>query len=104
MQDQLDVMKEIINSFLQDKRYGEQRIMEWFLNTVMEEEARIQISSPPYERTEERKGYGNSSRNRTLKTTDGKLELKKPQIREFPFSTHVFEIFKNREGSQFSYS
>ncbi len=70
----------------------------------MEEEARIQISSLPYDRTEKRKGYRNGTRTRTLKTTDGKLELKKPQIREFPFSTHVFEIFKNREGPQLSYS
>ena len=71
--------------------------MEWFLDTVMEEEARIQVSSLPYERTEERKGYRNGSRERTLKTTDGKLELKKPQIREFPFETKVFEKYSRVE-------
>jgi transposase-like protein len=63
----------------------------------MEEEARIQVSSLPYERSEERKGYRNGSRKRSLKTTDGKLELKKPQIREFPFSTHVFERYSRVE-------
>ncbi len=41
MQDQLDVMKEIISSFLLDSKEGKKKLMEWFLNTVMEGEARI---------------------------------------------------------------
>ena len=97
MQDQLDVMKQIISSFLLDSKEGKKKLMEWFLNTVMEEEARIQVSSLPYERSEERRGYRNGSRKRSLKTTDGKLALKKPQIREFPFSTHVFERYSRVE-------
>ena len=97
MRNQLDVMKEIISCFLLDSKEGKKKLMEWFLNTVMEEEARIQISSLPHERSEERKGYRNGSRNRSLKTTDGKLELKKPQIREFSFSTHVFEGYSRVE-------
>ena len=48
-------------------------------------------------RSEERKGYRNGSRKRTLKTSDGKLELKKPQIREFPFETKVFERYSRVE-------
>ena len=63
----------------------------------MEEEARIQVSSLPYERSEERKGYRNGSRSRKLKTTEGELELKKPQIREFPFETKVFERYSRVE-------
>jgi len=59
----------------------------------MEEEARMQPSSEKYERTEERKGHRNGSRTRRLKTVDGELELKKPQIREFPFETKVFERY-----------
>lgn len=97
MQDQLEVMKEIISSFLQDSRDGKKKLVEWFLNSVMEEEARMQLSSLRYERSEERKGYRNGSRKRTLKTSDGKLELKKPQIREFPFETKVFERYSRVE-------
>ncbi len=63
----------------------------------MEEEARIQVSSLPYERSEERKGYRNGTRSRKLKTTEGELELKKPQIREFPFETKVFERYSRVE-------
>ena len=55
MQGQLEVMKGIISSFLQDSKDGKKKLLEWFLNNVMEEEARIQVSSHPYERSEERK-------------------------------------------------
>ena len=97
MQGQLEVMKGIISSFLQDSKDGKKKLLEWFLNNVMEEEARIQVSSLPYERSEERKGYRNGSRSRKLKTTEGELELKKPQIREFPFETKVFERYSRVE-------
>ncbi|MHB1810963.1 MAG: IS256 family transposase [Thermoplasmataceae archaeon] len=97
MQDQLEAMKEIISSFLKDSKEGKKHLVEWFLNSVMEEEARIQVSSLPYERTEERKGYRNGSRTRRLKTVDGELELKKPQIREFPFETKVFDRYSRVE-------
>ena len=97
MQDQLDVVKEIISIFLKDSKEGKKELVEWFLNNVMEEEARIQLSSIPYERTEERKGYRNGSRTRKLKTVNGELELKKPQIREFPFETRVFDRYSRVE-------
>ena len=45
MQDQLEIVKEIISSFLKDSREGKKQLVEWFLNSVMEEEARIQVSS-----------------------------------------------------------
>ena len=51
MQGQLEVMKGIINSFLQESKDGKKKLLEWFLNNVMEEEARIQVSSLPYERS-----------------------------------------------------
>ena len=50
MQGQLEVMKGIISSFLQDSKDGKKKLLEWFLNNVMEEEARIQLSSLPYEK------------------------------------------------------
>ncbi len=83
MQGQLEVMKGIISSFLQDSKDGKKKLLEWFLNNVMEEEARIQVSSLPYERSEERKGYRNGTRSRKLKTTEGELELKKMATGEY---------------------
>jgi len=93
MQDQLEVVKEIISSFLKDSKDGKKILIEWFLNNVMEEEARMQISSLPYERTEDRKGHRNESRTRTLKTVDGKLELIKHHIRKFLSETRIFEHY-----------
>jgi hypothetical protein len=43
MQNQLEVMKEIISSFLQDSRDGKKKLVDWFLNSAMEEEARMQV-------------------------------------------------------------
>ena len=60
MQDQLDVMKEIISSFLLDGKEGKS--------------SRNGFSAQSWRR----QGYRNGSRKRSLKTTDGKLELKKP--------------------------
>ena len=97
MQDQLDVVKEVISIFLKDRKEGKRQLIEWFLNDVMDEEARVQLASMPYERTEERKGHRNGSRTRRLKTVDGELELKKPQIREFPFRTAVFDRYSRVE-------
>ncbi len=97
MQDQLDVVKEVISIFLKDRKEGKRQIIEWFLNDVMDEEARVQLASMPYERTEERKGHRNGSRTRKLKTVDGELELRKPQIREFPFRTAVFDRYSRVE-------
>ena len=70
MQEQLEIKKGIIGIFLQDSREGKKKLVEWFLITVMEEEAGIQISSLPYERSEDRKGNRNGSRTKKLKTTE----------------------------------
>ena len=97
MQDRLNVVKEIINIFLKDSKEGKRQLIEWFLNDFMDEEARAQLSSMPYERTEERKGHRNRSRTWKLKTMDGELELKEHQIRGFPFRTAVFDRYSRVE-------
>jgi transposase-like protein len=63
----------------------------------MDEEARVELSSMPYERIEERKGRKNGSRTRRLKTVDGELELKNYQIMDFPFMTAVFDPYSKVE-------
>ena len=76
MQDQLNVLKEMISTFLQDNREGKKKLMEWFLNSVMEEEARMQVLAGPYERSIERRAHRNGIRIRKLKTGNGELELR----------------------------
>ncbi|SIM61696.1 IS256 family transposase [Cuniculiplasma divulgatum] len=97
MQDQMEMVKEVISTFLNDRKEGKKQLVEWFLNKVMEEEARIQVSAEPYERSEERKAHRNGTRKRKLNTTDGTVELDKPQIREFPFETKVFDRYSRVE-------
>ncbi len=55
MQDQLDAVKEVISIFMRGSKEGKKQLVEWFLNNVMEDEAKIQVSAEPYERTDERK-------------------------------------------------
>ena len=51
------------------------------LNTLMRTESREQLRADPYQRTEERTDSRNGSRERTLVTRIGRLELKVPRHR-----------------------
>ena len=97
MQYQSIVMEEVISIFLKDRKEGKKQLIEWFLYKVIEEEARVQFSSMPYEKPQKTKGHMNGSRTRKLKTVKGTLEQKKPHIREFPFETRVFERYSRVE-------
>jgi len=78
MQNQLEIPDELISAFLTDRNEREKQLVEWFLNHVMEEEARVQISAEPYERPEGRKAHRNGFRKRKLKTIEGTVERDKP--------------------------
>jgi len=97
MKKQLHLPGEIILQFLQDNEEGIRQILTWFLNTIMEYEAQLQAGAMHYERTPSRKAHRNGYRKRTLKTRYGTLELLKPQLREFPFQTQVFERYSRVE-------
>jgi transposase-like protein len=63
----------------------------------MEQEALHQANAQRYERIDSRKASRNGFKPRTLQTKYGKLELLKPQFREFPFETKVFEKYSRVE-------
>jgi putative transposase len=69
----------------------------WFLNLVMQLEAMEQIDAEPYERADSRKAHRNGYKERTLKTRVGELTLKKPQFREMPFQTKIFDRYSRVE-------
>ena len=83
----------LIQDYLVDQEDGIRQLITWFLNLVMEEEALVQSGAKWYERTNSRKASRNGYKPRTLKTKYGELELLKPQFREFPFETGVFEKY-----------
>lgn len=82
-----------IKDYLVDQEDGIRQLITWFLNLVMEEEATLQSCAHRYryELTDSRKASKNGNKPRTLLTKYEKLELLKPQLREFPFETQVFE-------------
>ena len=90
MQYQSIVMEEVISIFLEKGKEGKKQLIEWFLNRVIGEEAKVQFSFMPYDKPEKTKGYMNGSRTRKLKTVKGTLKQKKPQLREFLFKAGVF--------------
>jgi putative transposase len=75
------------------------QVLTWFLNQVMQQEALNQIQALPYERTGQRKARRNGTRKRSLKTIHGEVILDKPQFREVPFKTQVFERYSRVENS-----
>jgi transposase-like protein len=73
------------------------QIVTWFLNNVMNEEVSQQAGVPQYARTNSRKAHRNRYRSRSLKTRYGEINLLKPQLREIPFETKVFERYSRTE-------
>lgn len=92
----------LIKDYLVDQEDGIRHLITWFLNLVMEEEALLQAGAQRYERIDSRKASRNGYKPRTLLTKYGKLELLKPQFREFPFETEVFEKYSRVEQAIFS--
>lgn len=87
----------VIEDYLVDQDDGMRKLLTWFINFVMEQEALHQANAQRYERIDSRKASRNGYKPRTLQTKYGKLELLKPQFREFPFETKVFEKYSRVE-------
>lgn len=59
------------------------------LNVVMNIERGDMLCSAPYERTEERQGYGNGFKDQTIYTRAGDLQLQVPQTRGIEFNPQI---------------
>lgn len=81
MQDQVNVMEELIRTFVNDNMEGKRQLVEWFLNNVMDQEAKDQVLAARYKRSNNWKAHRNGYRKRTLMTSEGDLVLSKTQIR-----------------------
>lgn len=91
------IPNEFLKDYLYDQEDGLKKLLTWFLNLVMQLEAIEQIDAEPYERVESRKAHRNGYKERSLKTSVGELRLKKPQFREIPFETKVFDRYSRVE-------
>ena len=92
----MESLEPILN-YLVDPNSGLKQVITEFLNSVMQYEAYQQSGALPYERSPQRKAHRNGTRSRTLKTRVGEISLEKPQFREFPFESKVFERYSRVE-------
>ena len=90
-------LKEVVLNYLTDNEEAIKYLITWFLNEVMQEEAEQQAGAGRYHRTSSWKTYRNGHRKRTLKTRHGEITLNKPQLRDVPFQTQVFERYSRTE-------
>lgn len=90
-------LSDIILNYLTDNEKGMQQLITWFLNDVMNEEVAQQAGVPKHARSSSRRAHRNGYRSRSLKTRFGELNLQKPQLRESPFKTQVFERYSRTE-------
>ncbi len=90
-------LRDIVLNYLTDNEKGMQQLITWFLDDVMKEEAAQQAGVPRYARSSTRSAHRNGYRPRTLKTRYGELSLQKPQLREIPFETKVFDRYSRTE-------
>lgn len=89
------------SAFLQEALLNDKEflkvIVQRFLQAYMEEEIAEFLQADPHERTEERKGYRNGYKPRTLYTRVGDITLAVPKDREGNFSTKLFERYQRSE-------
>ena len=67
------------------------------IQQLLEEELTAFLNAEPYSRTDERRGYRNGYKARTLKTRVGRLDLMVPKDREGRFQTELFEKYQRSE-------
>ena len=76
---------------------GLAKLVEAVLNQVLEAQVTESLGADRHERTEERQGYRNGYRPRTLFTRVGPVTLQVPQMRDGSFSTEIFKRYQRSE-------
>lgn len=72
-------------------------LMEQVLNQVLAHQVTTALKAQPGERTQERVGYRNGTREREMQTRIGTLTLKVPRTREGEFSPDLWERYQRSE-------
>lgn len=74
------------------------RVVESYLNNLLEEQMAEHLGANRHERTDERTGgYRNGTRERQLYTRVGPVTLRVPQARDGGFSTDIFQRYQRSE-------
>jgi putative transposase len=76
---------------------GLRRVMEVAIQRILEEELTSFLQAETHERTQDRKGYRNGYKPRTLTTRLGRMDLLIPKDREGRFQTELFDRYQRNE-------
>ncbi|MBA7626817.1 IS256 family transposase IS16 [subsurface metagenome] len=96
-------ISEILQEVIEEDGDFIRELLGFMLQQLLEHERDKQIGVNKYKRDEsERKGSRNGYKGRALNTRLGKVNLRKPQIREFPFRTKVFDNYQRSEKALLS--
>lgn len=76
---------------------GLAKLVETVLNQILEAQVTESLGADRHERSEERQGYRNGYRPRTLFTRVGPVTLQVPQTRDGSFSTDIFKRYQRSE-------
>ena len=87
-----DLLPELLGS--QD---GLAKLVESVLNQILEAQVSESLGADRHERSEERQGYRNGCRVRTLYTRVGPVILQVPQTWDGSFSTDIFKRYQHSE-------
>jgi putative transposase len=85
------MIAEILEGLIQGGTENFAPVLEKLLNELMKIEREKCIGAQPFERTEDRKGYSNGFKDKTLQTRSGPLQLKIPQVRNLEFYPSCLE-------------
>lgn len=78
----------MINAVIEHGLDGLPQAIAILINEAMKAERNAVLRAAPYQRTQDRKGYSNGFKSRTLNTRLGPLQLAVPQVRVYWFSVN----------------
>lgn len=91
--------EEILQLMQSDREGAFAILLQSSLNAILQAESTNQLKAESYERTDERTGYRNGSRDRDLNTRIGTITLKVPKHRGEPFKTMIFDNYTRSEAA-----
>lgn len=90
-QDNSNELNPIVQCLLENGFDGAAEIFRMISNLAMKFERENVLNAQPYERTDQRQGYANGFKNKTIKTRFGKMDLDVPQVRgDIDFLPFIF--------------
>ena len=94
--------EEIQQLLTNDRNEAFKKLFQESLNSLLKAESEEQLHAAPYERSKERTDSRNGTRERSLTTRIGKIELQVPRHRNQPFKTMIFENYSRSEAALIS--